>query len=208
MVLAGPLQGHGLSNSPPPNLNAASQVHLKSKCHVTPHRGHFQDLSPHGKWREMCRVALVVPAPGWRPQSPMVIPSTALGPAGPRGSRDTGKTREGRGGPWEEAWYVHACHEEDRTRRISAARQDPGDRTGAGRWLSRCKLPLPLGSPGEKQSWNLPGETSHSRAAALTPDCRPRARSCPCVHQHKSGDAKPMCRGLACKGHIVCLCIL
>lgn len=112
------------------------------------------------------------------------------------------------GGPWEEAWYVHACHEEDRTRRISAARQDPGDRTGAGRWLSRCKLPLPLGSPGEKQSWNLPGETSHSRAAALTPGCRPRARSCPCVHQHKSGDAKPMCRGLACKGHIVCLCIL
>lgn len=48
----------------------------------------------------------------------------------------------------------------------------PGETQGAGaaagRWLSRGELPLLLGSLGERRSWMLPGETSPSRAAALT----------------------------------------
>lgn len=134
-MLAGPLQGHQLGDSPLPNLNPASQVHLKSKRCVTPLRGLFQGLGAHGKCREMCRAALGGPAPGEAPV-PNGYPQHGLGTCWSQGKWRRWEGRGGQGGPWEEARYVHACHEEDGTQRISVTRRVPGDGTAGGRRLS------------------------------------------------------------------------
>lgn len=137
-MLAGLLRGHWLGDLPPPNLNPASQVYLENKHRVTPHRGIFQGLGARGKQRGMCRVSLGCLC------TPMVIPSMAPEPAGPRGSREAGKV----GGAWEEARYVHACHEEDRTQQISASRRDP-----RGRGCSRKMAISGRASSAARQPW-------------------------------------------------------
>lgn len=73
----------------------------------------------------MCRVALGVPTPSEAPVHngyPQHDPRTCWS----QGKRKSWECRGGQGRPWEYARYVHACPEEERTQRISAASETQG----------------------------------------------------------------------------------
>lgn len=159
------LVGFGfVSPTLPKCIQDAFQVHPKSKFHVTPHTGHLQCLTAHGKWR------------GWPWVSPHALngyPQHGLRTCCSKGSGNAGKA----------VGIGSVCHR-DRTQQISMAWQDPGDSTAAGRCYLGAGFLCCLARAGLDAPWrNRPQQS-----------CWPRARSCPCVHQHRLDDIKSVSR--------------